>query len=228
MLRFRALAVTAALVLGGTSAVAQTPTSSPVGPAGESGIGLSVSTLGIGAEGGHRFDDHFGVRIGANGFAYSFNKTFDTTPYSVDAHLASGGGLIDYYPFASGFRLTAGVRITGTGATATSTPTSAITIGGTTLAPAQVGTLNAHIGYNTVAPYLGLGYAGRVSPAFELSIDAGVMYQGTAGVSLTASSPLANTPTVQNALAQERDDIRHDANNLEFFPVLTLAATYHF
>lgn len=228
MLRFHAFAVTAALALGATSASAQTPTSLPGGPTGEYGVGLNVSTLGIGAEGGYRFDDHFGVRIGANGFTYSFNKTFDSTPYSVDAHLASGGGLIDYYPFESGFRLTAGVKINGNGASATSTPTSNITISGTTLTPAQVGTLNAHVGYNTVAPYLGLGYAGRVSPAFELSIDAGVMYQGTADVSLTASSPLASTPTVQNALAQERNDIQHDANSLEFFPVLTLAATYHF
>src|SRR5690242_11808539 len=100
MLRFHAFAVTA-LLLGATTASAQTPTSLPDGPAGEYGVGLNVSTLGIGAEGGYRFDDHFGVRIGANGFTYSFNKTFDSTPYSVDAHLASGGGLIDYYPFES-------------------------------------------------------------------------------------------------------------------------------
>lgn len=225
MARIVAVGLAASLAVAAAPTLAQTPGS---GLAGGYDVGLNVSTLGIGAEAGYRLDSHFGVRIGANGFAWSFDKTFDSTPYTIDAHLASGGGLIDYYPFETGFRLTAGLKINGNGASGTATPTSNVRIGGSTFTPAQIGTLDAHVGYNTVAPYLGLGYAGRVSPAFELSIDAGVMYQGTADVSLTASSPLANTPTVQNALAQERDDIRHDANYLEFFPVLTLGATYHF
>jgi hypothetical protein len=222
------LGLVATLGLAPLSARAQAPAETAGTPAGSYGAGLNVSTLGIGAEGGYRFDNHFGVRVGANGFAYSFNKTFDSTPYSVDAHLASGGGLVDYYPFETGLRLTAGVKINGNGASATSTPTGNVKIGGSTFTPAQIGTLNAHIGYDTVAPYLGLGYAGRVSPAFELSVDAGVMYEGRAGVSLTASSPSANTPAVQSALASERSQIEHDANYLEFFPVLTLAATYRF
>jgi hypothetical protein len=192
-------------------------------------LGANLSTLGAGVEGGWRASDHLGLRLGANFLDFGFDETIDGAPYHFDTHLRSGGAVIDFYPFASGFRLTAGLRINGNDADANSTPTAPVTIGGATFTPAQVGTLTGTVDFNRVAPYAGIGWSGALfDTGFQLGLDAGVLYQGRPDVRLAASGPIASDPTFQADLASEESTVRGKIRWMEWYPVVALSLLYRF
>ena len=224
----RAQVLVVALVFTPVAALAQTAPPD-TGPTGRVSVGASVSTLGIGPEAGFRPTDNLGLRLGANFFDFGFNKTIDSVPYHFDTHLRSGGAVIDFYPFETGLRLSAGLRINGNDADTHSTPTSDVTIGGTTYTPALVGTLSGTVKFNHVAPYVGLGYSSALfDTGFELALEAGVLYQGRANVSLSASGPVAADPAFQANLATEEHNVANHLRLLEWYPVVALTLGYRF
>jgi hypothetical protein len=192
------------------------------------GIGPTVSTLGVGLEGSYRAGPFLGFRLDASALSFDANRTIDGIPYKFSADLRSGGPVLDFYPFGGGFRLSGGVRINGNKADVTATPASSIRVGNNTYSPAQIGTLSGNVDYNRVAPYVGLGYGGRVTSWLELGVDAGVLYQGKPRVSLAASGALAGDPTLQADLDRERASIRSKIDWTAWYPVLMLSALFRF
>lgn len=211
-----------------TSLFASAAVAQSGGAVGPFSFGPSISTLGVGVEAGYRATDLVGLRLDVNGLDFGGHRVIDTTPYAYNARPLSAGPSLDFYPFAGGLRVTAGARWNGNHLIATSTPTGSITVGGTTLTPAQIGTLNGRVGFSSFAPYLGLGFAAGALGPLQLAADLGVMYEGAPKVSLVSTSPLAGTPSVQNALATETRDIAKKADLLEWYPVLTVTASYLF
>jgi hypothetical protein len=191
-------------------------------------VGVQASTLGAGLELGFRPTGLLGVRVGANFLDFDFHRTIDQVNYKFDNHLRSGGGVVDFYPFSGGLRLTAGVRIDGNDADVTGTPNTNVTIGSTTFTPAQLGTLTGRVTFNSVAPYAGLGYAAALPAGFELALDLGVLYQGSPKVTLNASGPIAGTALFQANVAQEEAKIRSRIDFLEWYPVAALTLSYRF
>jgi len=147
-----------------------------------------------------------------------------TCPKDVQANFDHG----HIKRWGGGFRLSGGVRIDGNRADVTSTPTSNIQVGSNTYTPAQLGTLSGDVKYNRVAPYVGLGYGGRVASWLELGFDAGVLYQGKPKVSLGATGAFANNPMLQADLDQQRAAIQSKINWTEWYPVLMLEALFRF
>jgi len=192
------------------------------------GIGPTIGTLGVGVEGSLRAGPFLGVRLDGSALSFDAHRTISGVPYKFDARLRSGGPVLDVYPFGGGFRLSGGVRVDGNEADVTSAPTSNIQIGRNVYTPAELGTLSGEVKYNRVAPYLGLGYGGRVTSWLELGVDAGVLYQGKPKVSLGATGPFANNPMLQADLDQQRAAIQSKINWTEWYPVLMMSALFRF
>lgn len=218
-----ALAV-ASPVLAPGGAAAQEVGESPAGFT----LGPTIGTLGAGAEAGYRAGDYLGFRLDASALSFDYNRTISGIPYKFGVNLRSGGPLLDIYPFGGGFHLSGGARVNGNGANVTAMPSSSVRIGGNTFTPAQLGTLTGTLKYNRFAPYLGIGYVGRVADWLELGLEAGVLYQGRPHVSLAASGPFANNPTLQAALAQENRTIENDLSLTTWYPAITFAALFRF
>ena len=192
------------------------------------GIGPTIGTLGAGLDGGVRVGPYLGLRLDASALSFDANRTISGIRYKFATDLRSGGPALDFYPFGGGFRLSGSVRINGNKADVTSTPTSNIRVGSNIYTPAELGTLSGDVKYNRVAPYVGLGYSGRVTDWLELGVDAGVLYQGKPSVSLGATGAFANNPMLQADLDQQHAAIQSKINWTAWYPVLTLSALFRF
>ncbi len=192
-------------------------------------VGVSGGTLGFGPELAYRFGPHLGVRANAGLFSYGTNDTYDSIAYNVDLKLNSIGGLLDWYPFGGGFRLSAGARLNNNEVRLAGTPATAVQIGPTTYTPAQVGTLTGTITGQDLAPTLTLGYGGQLAKGFTMGVEVGAMLQGSPKLqNLQASGLLAQNPSLQTDLKAEALAIENDASQFKIWPVLQLHVLYRF
>lgn len=187
-------------------------------------LGLTAGTLGIGPEIGIR-----GSKLGARADAafLSLRHTFHSSDldYAGRARLRSGGGTIDLYPFAGGFRISAGGRYNRNRARVTAMPNQPTSIGGFIFTPQQIGTLSGHGTVRDFAPSLSIGYGGQPRRGFALGIDAGAFFQGRVRVSpLTSSTGMIP----QARLEAERADLQHDVDGYRVYPLLKVSAGYRF
>src|ERR1700716_3054189 len=67
-----------------------------------------VSTLGYGLNVGFGVTPLFGIRVAAHTGSYSRDLHKESIQYNGKLKLQNYGALVDLYPFASGFRLSAG------------------------------------------------------------------------------------------------------------------------
>jgi len=184
------------------------------------------------------------------GYAYGVNERFtlrgDFTTmgtykrnqeighFDYDLKLRNNVGTLsaDYFPFDSGFRLTAGVGIRDTRLTGV---TSTNEFRGVALSSGD--TLHGKVKWPTVAPYLGLGWGHNngqnVKAGWGFVADAGV-YFGRPDYSLTASdSAMAkmNAATGGNGQALIDAELREwkdELNKLKVFPVIHVGVSYRF
>lgn len=193
--------------------------------------GVSVGTLGIGPEVSIRYPNStFGVRLGAHFFEIGTTLTRDGIAYKTDASLKSGGATLDYYPFQGGFRLSGGVLLNGNSAKVSANPSasSAVTVGNHTYPGAAIGTLNGNASFNSVVPYLGLGYTYALFGVVPISLDVGAIYQGQGSLSLAASGPIASNAIFQQDLATESSRVRKDLSYASFYPVIEVSVMFRF
>lgn len=205
--------------------------------AGGFGIGTQASTLGFGLLGGIGINDNFGVRANLNAFGYDYNDTREGIDYKTTTTLRTVGLLGDWFPFAGGFRVTAGLYNNANKFELDGEPSggSYTFTNGTTYTSAEIGSLTGSIDYNKkAAPYLGLGW-GHVGGKAGLSfmVDAGILFTGKPQVDLQGECGTALAdPT---ACAQMRADIeaeevelQKEADKISFYPVISLGVAYTF
>jgi hypothetical protein len=139
--------------------------------------------------------------------------------------------LLDLHPFNGGFRVTSGIFINNNEVTGSAQPSgSTIDIGGSTYNVSDIGTLDAKIDFRTIAPYLGIGWGNAVgkNSRLTISIDAGVMFQGTPNVSLHPSKDTSAIPGFNESLDKETADLKDDVKDLRYYPVVSLGLAYKF
>ena len=190
-----------------------------------------ASTLGFGADIAFLLDRHITLRIGGNYATWKLSATKSGNPYNLHLNLASGQGLIDWYPTLSSFRITAGVIIGDNYIDAAAKSASTYNLNGTTYTAAQVGTLTGRFDANTAAPYLGIGFGNPVygSKRLGVTLDLGVAYQGKPNVALSSTGgTLSGDPTLQANLAGEAADLRNGLTAYRFYPVVQLGLSYKF
>ena len=211
------------------AASAATPDFAVAVRAGTPGVGLDLD-LGL--------SPSFGMRVGFAGF--NINHNVDTSDVNYDGRLKlrTITGLLDWYVFQGGFHLTAGVAGNDTKLDVVGQPNqSSYTINGNTYSSAQLGSLTGQLKFgNSVSPYVGFGWG---NPAGEngrvhFLLDIGAIYGGTPSVTLTAQcgsaappgSPVCNQ--AQGDVATEEAKLRHKADILQWYPVVSLGIGVRF
>lgn len=213
--------------------------------------GLRLGSGGITAE----YAQPLGERLALRG-GYSFGTlgiSLDTngTDYDTDLRYGAAQAMLDFRPFAGGFRVSAGVW--------SRPPDIELLIRGDNkridLGAREytaTGRIDGDVDLGSAAPFLGLGWGG--SPAgrgFGLSFEAGVLFADAPGVALRAqgraceSTLLAcdpdgptgfdvnspNDPRAQSFRAEldnEERALEDDLKDLRYFPVINLGLHYRF
>lgn len=188
---------------------------------------VKASTLGGNVELYRSFGDQFNAHIGINYF--SLNQSLEETDdYKAEAEagLMSFSVLGDYFPFqSSSFRLTAGLMFNLNEINTVLTPVESYTVGGDVYTPDDLGTLDANIKFNAIAPYIGLGFGNPTGgdSGFGFVFELGTMYQGGSIVALTANGLL------EPSASEDQEELIED--NLSWFnwyPVVSLGLSYKF
>ncbi len=191
-------------------------------------VDARISTLGLGVDVGTSLSPYWDVRLLANGFDYSANRTVDQIGYDGKLKMASFGVQADWHPIANGpLYLTGGLYANDNKINASASPSGTVTIGNLPFTAAEIGTLNAHGKFNSTAPYLGIGGRWGTGPV-DFTLEAGAYFQGKANVSLTNNGAFASDPTFQSQLAIEQQKLQHNLNDFSTYPVVALGIGYHF
>jgi len=191
-------------------------------------VDARISTLGVGVDVGTHLNSNWDVRLLANGFDYTANRSVDQIDYRGKLKMASFGVQADWHPIAGGpLYLTGGLYANGNKINARATPGATTTIGGLPFTPAEIGTLDAHGKFGGTAPYLGIGGRWGTGPV-DFTLEAGAYFQGKARVTMTNNGVFASDPTFQAQLEIERRNLQRNLNDFSTYPVVALGIGYHF
>ena len=191
-------------------------------------MGSNISTLGVGAEIGYRFDDYIGLRFVGNYFAGELALEYADTDYVADINLLSTGIMVDFYPFRNNFRLTGGMLYNGN-AVDLELPANDMDFNGVTIPAEQVGPLDGTVRFRRYVPYLGMGFHGNFADGgLEVGVEIGAYFQGMADIELYGSGAFASHPLFQSNVDAEIDKIEGYLELLAAYPVIRLALTYRF
>lgn len=192
-------------------------------------VGLKVGALGLGAEYTFDLKDRISLRGGVYGSELGFDGEEAGIAYDFDLVWDSLAVGVDFHPLKSPLRLSLGLLNNDNGLRAVSRPNGNLTIGDTTYTPAQVGSLEAAVGFDSTATFAGVGWDwSRDNRLFGMSLDLGVLDQGSPAVSLRASGSLLGNPAFEQDLAAERRDLEDAVGDFETVPYLSLGFLFRF
>ncbi|MFZ5524137.1 MAG: FecR family protein [Pseudomonadota bacterium] len=196
----------------------------------KSGTALTgkIGTLGLGAELNLGISENFSARFGVNGFNYKYNANSASVNYDFKMQLQTASAIADWYPFSGGFRTSGGLFYNNNKFGLTGKPTGGtFTIGNTTYPSGDISSLQADVSFNTVAPYLGIGWGNPVATGKGLGIttDIGVLLQGSPKVNMVVTCA-TTCNTLQADADAERIKLQNDMSNLKWWPVASIGISY--
>jgi hypothetical protein len=203
----------------------------------ETGAALAVSggTTGLGLHLVIPYDTNTSFRVGINGYDYSTTGTTEDAEYSLQAKLRTVDALVDYFPSAGAFRLTGGLIYNGNKVNLTARPNEggSYIFNGRLYSVSEVGEVNGDMDFNKVAPYLGIGFgnAAAKNKGWGFTADLGVMFQGKPDVTLTNSNCTADPRVcseLADDLATENEELRKEAEDFRYYPVVRVGVSYRF
>ncbi len=210
------------------------------------GIGIKVSSLGIGIEAASALSSRTNVRVGFNGF--NFNPTFskDGVNYGGQLTFRSAEAHFDWFPTGGNFHLSPGVLYNGNvlKATAGVPGGQSFTLGGTTYYSDYSNPINGNgrLNMNKVAPTFVLGW-GNILPRsgrhFSVPFEIGAGYVGSPKVALSLYGSacdstglfcrnVSSDPTIQSNIQAEQTKINNSASPFKFYPIISTGIGYKF
>ncbi|HEY0844592.1 MAG TPA: hypothetical protein VGE12_04465 [Noviherbaspirillum sp.] len=199
------------------------------------GVTGSLGTTGLGAHVSIPVMPQLNARFGVNALRYNYDGSTSDLDYDFKLKLRTFDALLDYYPQGTGFRITGGVVFNGNKVDAVGRPTAAgtYTLNGRTYSAASAGTLDGRIDFRNLAPYLGVGWGSALAQekGWKFAADLGVMFQGSPRTSLTNVGCTAPAPVCTQLaadVAAENLRLNDEADDIKFYPVLRLGASYSF
>jgi len=214
----------AAFALSATAAAAQNPR-------GDVSAGANIGTPGVGLQASAKVSDLLVVRGAVDGLSLSRGETLSDIHYDGKARLLTGGLFADVHPGGGGFFLSGGAYVGKRKVRLTASPTADVEIDDETFTPAEVGRLDGRARLSKVQPFVGLGFDNTFvgDRGWGFRALAGVSFSKRPRVTLTASGgTLAADPDFQARLAAEEADVREDAKDFKYFPVVQLGLTRRF
>lgn len=211
------------------------------------GIGVKVSTLGVGIEAATPLAEKFNVRGGFNMFRLSRDITNNGIHYSGQLQFQSAEAHLDWFPFG-GFHVSPGILFyNGNQLTATAAVPGGQTFsaGGTTYEsdPVTPVTGTGKLNFLRVSPSIMVGI-GNLIPRngrhYSFLFEVGGAYQGSARVALNLAGnvcdpttglgcrAISSDPTVQANIQAQQTKIQNDVNPYRFFPVISMGVGFNF
>ena len=210
------------------------------------GIGVKVSTLGVGIEAATPLAGKLNVRGGFNMMRYSRDLTNNGIHYGAQLQFQSAEAHLDYYPFW-GFHVSPGVLFYNgnqLAATAAVPGGQTFTLGSTTYQSesADPVTGTGKLDFVKVSPSIMVGVGNLIPRSgrhFSFLFEVGGAYQGSARVALNLTGTVCSgpgfatcvattDPTVQANIVAEQSKIQKDINPYRFFPVISLGFGFNF
>lgn len=198
------------------------------------GVALTAKagTLGAGLDLTKGLTDTLNLRAGVNGYSYDYSGVESGIDYSLDLDLRTVSLLADWHPINGGFRITGGVFYNGNELNGAGRPAAGgiYDIDGTTYTATEVGTLSAAVDFSSVAPYLGVGWGNAIDTRgrWHVSLDAGVLFQGSPEARLSADGSLASDPAFQSDLMREQASLQDEIDEFKYYPVFSVGVSYRF
>ena len=194
----------------------------------------SAGTIGLGGGIAANFGSHFGARIGYTTYEYTVND-LEESDLTLDGKAEIGGvhALLDWYPFGGGFRFSAGA-IENASLSARAEPIAGTyTLNGVVYSSEDIGEATGTAKYESMSPYAGLGFGRALSRdgRFAFSADVGLIFTGSPEVELNATCRVPNAmlcTQIQADVAAEEAELQRDADDLKYWPVLSLGVSYKF
>jgi|GEM_PF-4911637 len=195
------------------------------------GAGLSLRQ-GAGIEASYQLTHNTLIRAAWYGGNTTDSERIGSIDFDLDLSFQHAGAFIDYRLFETAvpaLRVTAGLLYNNDQLRGKGQPRNGIyKIAGFSVPQEQIGELNANAAYNRIQSYLGVGYDVQLSASWQVSADAGVLFQGAPSVHYSVSGPIQNAPDFASVLAQEEAKARDELEDYSRRPVLKLAAHYRF
>jgi hypothetical protein len=210
------------------------------------GIGVKVSTLGIGGEVAVAISHRSNVRVGFNAFSYGDTFTKDGVTYKGNLNLRSAQATYDIFLF-KGLHISPGVLFYNgnqVSANASVPGGQSFSLSNTNYVsdPADPITGTGKLTVYKAAPMVLFGIGNLVPRSlrhFSTSFEIGAAYQGPPRVALNLSGSacdstglfcrsISSDPTIQGNIAAEQAKLNKSASPYKFYPVLSFGVGYKF
>lgn len=200
------------------------------------GVALTAGLSGIGADLGVNINDYVGLRATGAYFSISKNGNYGTNvSWQGTLRLLQAGALLDVFPFAGAFHLTAGAVQDGNRFSLTGQPTSGnFTFNGNTYPSADVSSASGTVQWNKTVPYVGLGWGNLASSrGLHFTSDLGALITGSPNASVSVVCSAAGQsagvcPALANDVAAEQTKLQNDVHRLTFWPVFRIGVGFAF
>jgi hypothetical protein len=195
-------------------------------------VGVKVGTPGLGIELIKSVAGGANLRLASNLLGnYTYTGEESGVSYDLELRPRSGAGIVDFHPGGNAFRLSAGLLYNKTKISGRAHTAGTYTIGGSSYTGAELGTLTARIQLGrTLAPYLGIGLGNAVGRGkrITLSLDLGVVLQGSPTTELTTTGPIATDAHFQSELAREKSEVDEDLKKgyYKYYPVVAVGVAF--
>jgi hypothetical protein len=217
---------------------------------GTAGVGVKISTLGLGIEAAARVTHRLNVRAGVN--VLGFSRTFHNDGTNYDGHLdfRTFEAHVDFFPWARSFHISPGVLVYSGGpikATAFVPPGQSFKLGGVAYYsdPAVPTTGTASVDFNQAAPMITLGWGNLVPRTLKhltFHTELGVAFQGSPQATLNLAGdvcpsnlasgvgcgPAATLPGLQANVVAQQHKINNDISFFQAYPIISFGFGYKF
>lgn len=184
----------------------------------------TILNSGIGAEVTLSPWERVDFRLGLGNYSDStYTSSEGGINYSLLSKLKASSLLLDWYPFAGTFRLSAG--LVKTDFTITGTASGPVTVGPTT----TTATVSSEVKWPSSGTYFGLGWgdAPARGTGFVWAIDAGVIMMGSPSARITLANVAGTTPSAAD-IAQEERELTDALSPFKALPLFGLSLGWRF
>ncbi len=192
--------------------------------------GLGVGTEGIGIQGTTAIlPGTLNLNVGFDYLHLHDSIHTGNVNYNAGVNLQGEPITLSWFPFHGNFNLTAGMFINQNAFNVTGTPSSGTyTLNGTTYTAQQVGSLSGKTHFNSVAPYVGLGWGDPMDGGrLTFTANVGAIYEGSPDVSLSATGAAAN-PSLASNVQYEQSRLNSKISGYQWWPVVGIGMMYRF
>lgn len=188
--------------------------------------GVSLGSLGIGAEVSYAINSKFGARTGINYLKYEFSNIPYKDHPEVEASNTFKTGAIsltgDYF-FHKNWRVSTGILISLIHGQRDYYAIEPIPIQDITATEEEFGTMKVEVTPNKVAPFISMGFGKGISHSKTVSfnVDLGVAYTGQMKASFTADGML-----LPSASEKQERQLEDNLKQLQFYPMISFRLNF--